>query len=340
MPPTSRCGRSRASSACTYGRVTSSVPSFVHVSKRRNSRQTSRAWIGARSAGRSRSVTVQPLSRTSQWMKAATASGWLSASDGFVGRPRQIFGLRHRQRHDRGLARLGRPHRRQRHVVRLHGDGIAGHPRRERGVDGVLDLGHGAEAAAQRHARRPVAPELLAHRLVDADVGAAEPVDRLLGVADDEQLARRGPDGAPVGLVRIVRREQQQDLGLQRIGVLELVDEQVREPLLERRAHVAAVAHDVARAHEQVEEVERADASLGVFVGGDDGRQLVVQARGEVGVGVAVELLDARGLSASCASSTCWRVTPLANGAVRRPPIRGSMNFHQSRLTSCASSPS
>ena len=26
-------------------------------------------------------------------MKAATASGWPSASDGFVGRPRQIFGF-------------------------------------------------------------------------------------------------------------------------------------------------------------------------------------------------------------------------------------------------------
>ena len=55
--------------------------------------------------------------------------------------------------------------------------------------------------------------ELPAHAPVGLDVGATKPVDRLLRVADDEQLARH------------VAGEEQQDLGLDRIGILKLVDE-------------------------------------------------------------------------------------------------------------------
>ena len=52
-------------------------------------------------------------------------------------------------------------------------------------------------------------------------------------------------------------REQQQDLGLERVGVLELVDEDVREAALKLGAHLGAVADEVARAQQEVEEVER-----------------------------------------------------------------------------------
>ena len=46
----------------------------------------------------------------------------------------------------------------------------------------------------------------------------------------------------------IVGRQQQQDLGLQRIGVLELVDEDPREARLEAAPHAGVVAHQIARA--------------------------------------------------------------------------------------------
>ena len=88
----------------------------------------------------------------------------------------------------------------------------------------------------------------LAHLAVDLDVGAPEAVDRLLRVADDEQLAGDGRDAAPVVLRRIVGREQQQDLGLQRIGVLELVDEEVREARLERAADARVASSSRSRA--------------------------------------------------------------------------------------------
>ena len=38
------------------------------------------------------------------------------------------------------------------------------------------------------------------HRLVERHVGAPEPVDRLLGIADEEELAGRGRDALPVGV--------------------------------------------------------------------------------------------------------------------------------------------
>ena len=95
-----------------------------------------------------------------------------------------------------------------------------------------------------------------------SDVGAAEAIDRLLRIADDEQLAGNGRDVLPARLVRIVRRQQQQQLGLQRIGVLELVDEDPREARLEVPPHVRVVAHQIARAQQQIEEVERAVARL------------------------------------------------------------------------------
>ena len=52
------------------------------------------------------------------------------------------------------------------------------------------------------------------HLLVERDVGAAEAINRLLGVADDKQLAGQRARTMPVGFGGIVGREQQQDLRL------------------------------------------------------------------------------------------------------------------------------
>ena len=60
LPPTSRCAMSRASSACTYGRVTS----WLKLVNRRNNRQTCRGRTATCSGfpvARLRSVTVHPL---------------------------------------------------------------------------------------------------------------------------------------------------------------------------------------------------------------------------------------------------------------------------------------
>ena len=89
-------------------------------------------------------------------------------------------------------------------------------------------------------ARLPFEP--LTERVVDPDVGATEPIDRLLRIADDEQRARADRVAACV-----VAGQQQQQLRLKRIGVLELVDQDVTKPLL-KRARTGAQSRTRSRA--------------------------------------------------------------------------------------------
>ena len=94
-----------------------------------------------------------------------------------------------------------------------------------------------------------------------ARIGAAEAVDGLLRIAHHEQLARRRHGLAPVALRRIGGRQQQQDLGLQRIGILKLVDEDALVSLLQFGAR-AIVPQQVAGVEQQVHEIELAGALL------------------------------------------------------------------------------
>src|SRR5687768_16564295 len=98
---------------------------------------------------------------------------------------------------------------------------------------------------------------------VQGHVGSAESIDRLLRVADQEQLAWHGMRLSPFGYVSIVCREQQQDLDLERIGVLKLINKEVREAALEFGTHHGVTAHQVARADQKVVEVQRAHPLLG-----------------------------------------------------------------------------
>ena len=120
-------------------------------------------------------------------------------------------------------------------------------------VDRVLEGRHASEARAQLAGLGARGHELTLDLPVRLDVGAPEPVDRLLGVADDEQLSGHGAHAGPVGLGGIAGREQQQDLGLDRIGVLELVHEQPLVALLEVGADIGVATQQIAGAHQQVE---------------------------------------------------------------------------------------
>ena len=78
------------------------------------------------------------------------------------------------------------------------------------------------------------------------DVSAAEAVNRLLGVPDDEQIPGLWRKRSPVGRV-LVRRDPHDQLGLDRVGVLELVDEDPREAAVEVVAHGRVFRNEVAR---------------------------------------------------------------------------------------------
>ncbi len=134
--------------------------------------------------------------------------------------------------------------------------------------------------------------ENLFHVLVERNVGAAKSVNRLLGIADDEQLARPGLNLHPVRLGGIRGREQEQNFGLQRIGVLELIDENVRESILQFRAYRRIVANQVARDQQQIEEVEPARAPLQFFVDTDQRPQFLAQHRREIRARIVAKLLE------------------------------------------------
>src|SRR5579885_1777413 len=104
----------------------------------------------------------------------------------------------------------------------------------------------------------------------------------------------RRAHATPVLLRWIVRRQQEEQLHLERVRVLELVDEEVREAGLQLAADGGIVAHEVARAQQEVEEVEAAGARLERLVGCDHLPQRIAQPRGEVGLGVPHEGLEPR----------------------------------------------
>ena len=197
---------------------------------------------------------------------------------------------RNRQRDDSGLVfRLGAEGR-ERDIAGLCRAVRATRAvwRRHRDLEGAvhqrLNRGNTAKARREIHHRGARLGEPRLDGLVEGHVRAAKAVDRLLGVPHQEELARRGDDLLVVVLRGIVGAQQQQDLGLQRVGVLELVHEEVAEAPLQQGAHRTVVAQQIARAHEQIQEVELTDAVLVGLVGSDDGLELVVQARRQVSV--------------------------------------------------------
>ena len=138
----------RASSASTYGRVTSTARS-----SRSAGRAGRRAWPRPSPASLPlRSVTFQSLSLTSQSTKAPTASGsdCLDRPAGYVAACHTVRARAGR----RSMAAPACPDRcaRERHVVGLQRQGVAGHDRRERRVHERLDFGRAAEAGRQMNA--------------------------------------------------------------------------------------------------------------------------------------------------------------------------------------------
>ena len=208
---------------------------------------------------------------------------------------RDVFltvGSRHRQRHDGRLTGMIGARRLQRHVAGLEGLPVAIHHRRERRIHDTLNIGNAAKALVQLDPDGPGRNEAVADSVIGPDIGPPEPVNRLLRVADDEELARHRSDVLPARLAGVGRRQEQQQIGLERIRILELVDEDPLEVLLEMPPHLRIVPQQVARAKQEVEEVERARARLERFVGVHACQQLAMQERREVGVRPRPEIVE------------------------------------------------
>ena len=122
--------------------------------------------------------------------------------------------------------------------------GVASEVRGEPVFDAVLGLDH-----------------FLDDLQVGGDVGAPEPIDGLLGVPHHEQLAGGEADVAPArGPPRGLLAQPQDDLVLQRIGVLELVHQDGLEARLQFLPDARMVPEQVPRPHQQTVEGHQAMA--------------------------------------------------------------------------------
>ena len=112
------------------------------------------------------------------------------------------------------------------------------------------------------------------HAVVHRNVGAAEPVDRLLRVADQCELPFRQHDVFPSVGTRLELAEIEDYLGLQRVRVLEFVHEDVVEHPLVFAPRRLVLRQQVAEPHEQVELIKLTASRLHLFVKRqDDGKQ-------------------------------------------------------------------
>ena len=128
----------------------------------------------------------------------------------------------------------------------------------------------------------PDAKEALLYLLIERDVGAPEAVDRLLRIADKKELAGNGADSAPVCVAVIVGGKQKKDLGLEGIGVLELVDEEVGEALLQLTTHAGIIANEVAGLDKEVQKIEPPRFRLEDLIVGNRRLQGFVKQRREI----------------------------------------------------------
>ena len=128
----------------------------------------------------------------------------------------------------------------------------------ERRVDPLDDAGAGPEALGQLE---HVLAELFHDPPVELDVRSPEPVDRLLRVADDEHRTRARGDVVPAQRhVRLLRdpADAEREVDLQRIRVLELVEQERPETSRERLPNPVVVAEQVARDDQEVVEGDAA----------------------------------------------------------------------------------
>ena len=141
------------------------------------------------------------------------------------------IGVGHRQGDHRGLPLVSIAIRLERGVGGL-GWRFGGHHGRERRIDHRLDVRRRAKADGEIFERGAAGEQAPLDLLIERDVGAAEAINGLLGIAHDEELAVARTHFEPVGFSRVVGGEQQQNFGLKRIGILEFIDEDVSKARL------------------------------------------------------------------------------------------------------------
>ncbi len=162
------------------------------------------------------------------------------------------------------------------------GDQAAGGQYRGRGSQDLWRRAVVVSQVQHRHPGEAVRRECLLEAVEVAGVGSVPAVDGLVGVADDEQV------------VAVAQPPPQQPV-LQRVDVLELVDEQVPEAPALGGSGLRVSLHDPQGEAEQVVEVDHPGLGLGLGIAVEQVRHLVAgQRRPSPGPGRPVEVLRGR----------------------------------------------
>ena len=179
----------------------------------------------------------------------------------------------------------------ERNIIGLPGGDVSRHLGSEGCVDELLQRPHGAEALCQRDDAHAPLPERLAQPLVKGDVGAAKSIDRLFGIAHQEQLAGERRNVPPVRLVRIIRSEKQENLGLQRISILKLVHKDVLELVLQVFADPAVLDQEITDLEKEVDKIQFAARPLHFVIALEQLFHFGLQQGRQVSVSLVLEIL-------------------------------------------------
>ena len=154
----------------------------------------------------------------------------------------------------------------------------------ERGQEALVDEFQDFRTRTEvrrNHAHRVRSNEGRACLDIGCDVRSSEAIDRLLGIADHEQ--RAGPDGeaSPVRGVRAADRvpaQPPEDFSLERIGVLELVDQHPLVAHGQRPPDVVVVSQQSECGVDEIVEVEQSGRALLSLEPLDGGAQFLDEA--------------------------------------------------------------
>ena len=205
--------------------------------------------------------------------------------------------------------------------------------RREGRVHRLLDLRHRSKADTQVNRAGALLDESPLHLTIKPHIGPAKAIDRLLRISDQKELSRTRARHLPIGDRQIVGREQEEDFHLQGIGVLELIDKEVREPLLQLRPHLLAVAQEIASADQKIGKVETPCLLFCGLVRLHDGPELVAKVRREIRASVLDKALQASvERIPSRAQLLLWEVWIIGVRKALPSPVPAANDFRDPRL--------
>src|SRR5262245_57744687 len=122
-------------------------------------------------------------------------------------------------------------------------------------IDEQLNGGSCSKARGEMKEFRATSNQVRLDLFIKSNVGTAEAIDRLLWIADQEQLPGDRLNPSPIGFRGIICSEKQQNLDLEGISILELIDKVMCEPVLQLGPYTLVPKNEITRLDQEIEEI-------------------------------------------------------------------------------------